>query len=126
MKSVACILALAAALCPAGAQAWNARGHMTVAAIAWEKMTPAARQRAAALLQLNPDYPTWTAGVAEAERDRVAFIHAATWPDDIKSRACAGTPPKPGCYLNDRQPPPPGRSHHRPFFCGLPDGPPPR
>jgi hypothetical protein len=58
---------------------------MAVAGVAWEHMTPAARQRAAVLIRLNPSYDTWTTGVPEADKDRVAFMKAATWPDEIRS-----------------------------------------
>lgn len=66
------------------ASAWNARGHMAVAAVAWSKMTPKARERASELLRLNPSYSKWIAGVSEADRDKVAFMKAATWPDEIR------------------------------------------
>jgi hypothetical protein len=69
----------------APAAAWNAHGHMMVAAKAWEALTPQSRQAVGKLLRLNPMYSQWTAGVAASERDRAAFVHAATWPDDIKS-----------------------------------------
>lgn len=82
-------LALALAAPAAG---WNARGHMMVAAKAWETLTPQSRAAAGRLLRLNPMYARWTAGVPAAQRDKFAFVHAATWPDDIKSA--------PG-YVND-------------------------
>jgi S1/P1 Nuclease len=66
------------------AVAWNGFGHMTVAAIAYPLLTPAAQQKVAALLKLNPNYSQWVAGVAAADQDRVAFMVAATWPDAIK------------------------------------------
>ena len=64
--------------------AWGNFGHMEVAALAWEQMTPQARSKAGELLKFNPDYSKWTDGVADADRDRIAFITAATWPDAIK------------------------------------------
>ena len=66
------------------ALAWNEFGHMTVAAIAYDHLTPSAQAKVAALLKLNPNYNKWTAGVPKKERTRVAFILAATWPDFIK------------------------------------------
>jgi hypothetical protein len=66
------------------AHAWWDMGHMTVAAVAYERLTPAARARAAALLRLNPNFDKWVRGVPAEEQDRAAFIHAATWADDIK------------------------------------------
>ena len=78
--TLAIILAL-----PASAGAWNSMGHMTVAAAAWKDMTPEARAKASALLRLNPDYPNWVLGVAANDVDQVAFVKAATWPDQIRS-----------------------------------------
>lgn len=75
---------LGAAMVPA--LAWDDVGHMTVAAIAYEKLTPAARRQTAALLKLNPQYADWQAVAKDAEEgeDRIAFMMAATWPDAIK------------------------------------------
>ncbi|MDO9706835.1 S1/P1 nuclease [Paracraurococcus lichenis] len=78
-------LALLTAL-PAPALAWDGTGHMMVAAVAYDRLTPAARSKADALLRRNPDYASWVANVAPADRARAAFVHAATWPDDIKGR----------------------------------------
>lgn len=66
------------------AVAWNGRGHMAVAGVAWEHMTPAARQRATRLIRLNPNYTKWTIGIPETDKDRAAFMKAATWPDEIR------------------------------------------
>lgn len=65
--------------------AWNAKGHMTVAAAAWKRLSPEARTKAVALLQLNPDMPQLLRGVPAGSRDSGTFIKAATWPDEIKS-----------------------------------------
>jgi hypothetical protein len=64
--------------------AWDNFGHMEVAAVAWGKLTPAAGAQAAQLLTLNPMYASWTNNVPAQERDQIAFIMAATWPDAIK------------------------------------------
>jgi hypothetical protein len=57
--------------------AWNPTGHRIVAAIAYQRLTPRARQRVEALLKRHPDYSTTPA--------RAAFIAAASWPDEIKN-----------------------------------------
>ncbi|HUO11047.1 MAG TPA: S1/P1 nuclease [Phycisphaerae bacterium] len=68
--------------------AWNGTGHEIVADIAWDNLTPEAKAKVTALLQQHPDYtralmkPTTPAG---DERDREAFMVAATWPDLIRS-----------------------------------------
>jgi len=81
----AALLAAALAALATPAFAWNNHGHMVVAAVAWEELTPRARQRAGALLAFNPSYPEWTAGVPDADKARVAFLRAATWPDAIRA-----------------------------------------
>jgi len=68
------------------ALAWNDRGHMTVAAVAWANLTPRAKAEATRLLKLNPDYDYWTRDVATDRRDEVAFVKAATWADSIRGR----------------------------------------
>lgn len=76
---------LCTALVAGPAAAWNAKGHMMVAAVAWRDMSPAARARATDLLKLNPNYAKWTANITASQRDVVAFVRAATWPDEIRS-----------------------------------------
>jgi hypothetical protein len=84
MKLTQAVLALALAVAAAPALAWDDVGHMTVAAIAYDRLTPAARGRAAALLKLNPQYQDWRAVAMGEDEDRVAFLMAAAWPDFIK------------------------------------------
>jgi hypothetical protein len=61
---------------------------MTVAYFAYKHMTPQARERATALLKLNPYYKKWRAEIpADAPQDEVnaqIFMHAATWPDLLR------------------------------------------
>jgi len=83
------------------AHAWHEQGHMMVAAVAWEQMTPAVRTRAIELFKINPDYNKWIAGVADNVKDKTAFMRASVWPDDIKNPFTHGgfkndgdTPPK--------------------------------
>ena len=93
VKRIATMVTLGLVACLAApAMAWNGFGHMVVAAFAYKDLTPAAKTKVAALLKLNPEYATWVAGVPAADRDRVAFVVAATWPDFIKGA--------PG-YVND-------------------------
>jgi hypothetical protein len=84
------------------ALAWNSIGHMSVAYIAYQKLTPAERARVAALLQLNPYYKQWLSyipsGTSDADRDMYVFMMAATWPDEIKAMGSqyvgTDTPPR--------------------------------
>lgn len=68
--------------------AWGPIGHMAVGYVAYEQLAPAARTRVNALLKLNPEYANWEkqlrAGVSPEDHDRMIFMIATTWPDDIK------------------------------------------
>lgn len=70
--------------------AWNSFGHMAVAYVAYQKMTPQARTRVKALLAMNPKYNDWVAWVppntAPADKDMMVFMLAATWADRIKDK----------------------------------------
>ena len=86
MKRLTFILALA--LAPT-LFAWNNTGHQAVAGIAWDNMTPAARQKAIALLQSAPaDACLADLFPADARplevRQREFFMRAATWADIIR------------------------------------------
>src|SRR5476651_1713387 len=67
------------------AWSWDDEGHMIVAAVAWDHLGDASRARVTALLKLNPHYATWIVDTTSGERDRIAFMRAATWADTIKS-----------------------------------------
>jgi S1/P1 Nuclease len=80
------MVAFSASLCAnRSALAWDDFGHMEVAAVAYKNLKPAARKRALALLKLNPRYTNWILGASSNDKDRVAFMRAATWADAIKS-----------------------------------------
>jgi S1/P1 Nuclease len=73
------------------ALAWNDRGHMTVAFIAYKQLTPTTRDRVNALLKLNPKYNDWSAtvdkeapGALADDKNLMIFMIAATWADGIK------------------------------------------
>lgn len=67
--------------------AWDSFGHMVVAAIAYDHLTPEVKSRVSTLLQLNPNYSDWINGITDDSKDEVAFLKAATWPDYIKGAA---------------------------------------
>lgn len=86
------LFAVVLALCLFGrvqAFAWNSIGHMAVAYVAYQQLTPAEKTRVAVLLKLNPYYQKWLsyvpAGTAAADSDMYVFMMAATWPDEIKA-----------------------------------------
>jgi hypothetical protein len=68
--------------------AWDSFGHMEVACVAYQQLTPQIQQRATALLKLNPNYTTWSGWVPSSasaiDKDMMIFMMAATWPDEIK------------------------------------------
>jgi hypothetical protein len=69
------------------ARAWWDEGHMQIAAIAYKNLTDPVKDRVDTLLRLNKDYPKRTAGAPdEATARQWAFVHAATWADDIKTK----------------------------------------
>jgi hypothetical protein len=84
----ACACSILVALLPTLSFAWGSIGHMTVAYVAYQKLTPAAKARVRDLLKLNPDYANWDkqipAGTSPEDHDRIIFIIASTWADDIK------------------------------------------
>lgn len=67
---------------------WNNFGHMAVAYVAYQQLTPQAKARVDALLQLNPDYQNWLTMIPEnalpSDKQMMVFVIAATWPDAIK------------------------------------------
>ena len=84
-KGIVGWVAVAGLLAARPARAWDDFGHMEIASVAYEALTPKARERVAALLKLNPSYENWIVGARRADRDRMAFMRAATWADAIKS-----------------------------------------
>ena len=64
--------------------AWDDLGHMMVAAIAYDQLTPEVQEKVSTLLLLNPKYSTWVANVPQNDRPRIAFLRASRWADDIK------------------------------------------
>jgi hypothetical protein len=75
---------LAAVMFAGSALGWNDRGHMMVAAIAWDQLDDATQKRVVELLKRNPEYQNWVSEVPKQKRHKVAFVKAATWADLIK------------------------------------------
>jgi hypothetical protein len=71
------------------ALAWNNKGHMVVACVAYRRLTRTTRERIDDLLRRHPDYKQWetriAANVSGAEQRRRIFMIAATWADQIKA-----------------------------------------
>ncbi|HEX2643844.1 MAG TPA: S1/P1 nuclease [Thermoanaerobaculia bacterium] len=92
--------------------AWDAAGHQVIARIAWDNLTPAARQKAVALLRSAPP----DADLANLSADgRELFLKASTWPDIVRDKAF---PAREAKYHH-------GSWHYTNFFWEQPaDGPP--
>lgn len=86
LKSILPAAAVLAGLCLAPAQAWNGTGHMAVAEIAYDNLTPKTKAAVDALLARQRDYGLWLSAMPTGYTDkgRFAFMKAATWPDDIR------------------------------------------
>jgi len=83
------LVALLSLVSATPSHAWDSLGHMVVAYAAYPQLAPATRARANALIALNPKHAEWLnlvpPGTSAAQRDRIVFMIAATWPDEIKS-----------------------------------------
>ncbi len=73
-------------------RAWDDTGHKLSARIAWEVMTPAARERASQLLKAAPENSDLSViynafdGRSEDVRRLELFMYASTWPDVVRNR----------------------------------------
>jgi hypothetical protein len=92
MKKLASLASLTLALMllsSSHSYGWNARGHMMVAAVAYNQLTQQAKDRVDALLLLNPDRDNWFDLIPESasatKKKMMIFMVAATWADRIKS-----------------------------------------
>lgn len=68
------------------ADAWNSTGHMAIAAIAYDHLTPRAKRNVNALLAAHRDHSMWLTEMNSSYQQpfRFEFMKAATWPDDIR------------------------------------------
>jgi S1/P1 Nuclease len=101
MGFVRVLVAAALVLVSASASAWNNRGHMMVAAVAWDQLEETTQERAIDLLKRNPNYDDWIKGVPKADQDKTAFMKAATWPDFIRGLAKKPSAAGPDDYVDD-------------------------
>jgi hypothetical protein len=70
------------------AWAWWDAGHMQIAYVAYKHLDAPVKDKVDALLKLNADYSKWTAGAPDEKTAKLyAFVHAATWADDIKRKS---------------------------------------
>lgn len=74
------------------AAAWDETGHKLTTFIAWERMTPAAREQATKILLAAPEnsdlsvlYDTFNSR-SEAAKKRELFMYASVWSDVVRNR----------------------------------------
>ncbi|HEV7505724.1 MAG TPA: S1/P1 nuclease [Thermoanaerobaculia bacterium] len=89
MRKLTLVLLLLTALVSRPAAAWNDAGHMTIAAVAYQHLTPEVRTRVDALLRQHPDFVKLSEGLGADDPDFgiKVFMKAATWPDFIRGDA---------------------------------------
>ncbi|MBW8879175.1 MAG: S1/P1 nuclease [Acidobacteria bacterium] len=86
MRRLTLVLLLLTAFLPRPAAAWNDAGHMTIAAVAYQNLTPEVRTRVDALLRRHPDFAKLEEGLAADDPSfgLKVFMKASTWPDAIR------------------------------------------
>lgn len=83
----ACLLSLLIVLaCLGSVNAWNDKGHMVIARLAWKELTPDERTRVYRILQRHPHFQEFLQekkpdGFTEEEW---VFLRAATWSDWVR------------------------------------------
>ena len=76
------------ALLPTRSLAWNFVGHEVITRIAWDQLTPDAKQQ---VRQIIRQHPAWNADLLKhmpddfGDQDLYAFLVAASWPDVIRA-----------------------------------------
>lgn len=84
------LLALLVAAVPLSSYAWGHQGHRTVAAIAYNQLSPPERESIKAILQHHPFYEEYWRPAYKTHHpqgmtfEEFAFIRAAGWPDDVR------------------------------------------
>jgi hypothetical protein len=94
-----CQCKIAVAICcmmlislPSTAKAWNSPGHMIIALVAYDELSPAMRARALELLRAHPRFddhflrsmPAEVNRSDQSVQEQWLFSHAATWPDQVR------------------------------------------
>jgi S1/P1 Nuclease len=82
--------------------AWNDKGHMVVARLAWKQLTPEQRNKVAAVLKKHPHYAEFlAANKPEAwPEDEWVFMRAACWSDWVRNHHAQQFNHGPWHYIN--------------------------
>jgi hypothetical protein len=67
--------------------AWNDKGHMVIARLAWKQLSPVEQSRIVSILKRHPHYQSFLAEKVPTgySEDEWVFLRAATWSDWIRS-----------------------------------------
>lgn len=84
------------------ALAWNDKGHMVVARLAWNKLTEAQRASVVAILKKHPHYEEFLIAAKPdgITADEWAFMRAACWADWVRSHHAQEYNHGPWHYIN--------------------------
>jgi hypothetical protein len=98
LRPLALVLAFCLGLVATRAAGWNSPGHMIIALVAYDNMSPAAKERAVALLRAHPRFADHFERAqkravekgTDADKDQWLFAFASTWPDMVRSASGGG------------------------------------
>ena len=70
---------------------WNDQAHMTIAAIAWDRLEAVEKSKITAVLKQHPAYKKkWKAAYGSHKKllplGKFLMMRASTWPDEIKKK----------------------------------------
>lgn len=114
-----CLVSILVLVTSMTSTAWNRQGHYAVASIAYSTLTQSERYQIDEILKYHPFYSQWRNEYQKAKKElhkyhpsitakEYAFIKAAGWPDDVRSRRWKST------YHH-------GNWHYVNFPCSPPD-----
>lgn len=87
MRAVVVVVLVGMLLSPRDVAAWNDKGHMVIARLAWLKLSDDQRRAATEILKGHPHYAEYLAAErpAQCDADEWAFMRASYWPDWVRS-----------------------------------------
>jgi len=76
-------------LAPRAIMAWNDVGHMTIAAEAYQQLSPEVKAQVFEVLKSHPDFAAWQASYhpnPTLDLPATVFLRCSTWPDEIRGQ----------------------------------------
>ena len=90
MKSSILSFTLLLLMLSQSAFAWSGAGHMAIAAIAYNELSPEQKKKVTDILKSHPDFDKWQAARqkdgTDMEIGAYIFEKASTWPDEIRRK----------------------------------------